>query len=135
MAQSQTFQRKNVFKDFDLSFSKHPLTGDLSTKTDVNAINQSLKSLVATNFYERPFNPETGCNVRGLLFELADDITIADVRQTLTDTITNFEPRVELIDLIVEDLSDSNAYLVKIIYRVSFKQEPVTFDVVLERLR
>ena len=135
MAIQQTFQRSNVFRDFDLSFNKHPLTKDLSVKTDVNAINQSIKSLISTNFYERLFQPNIGCNIRGLLFEQADAITIADLRQAITDTITNHEPRVELIQLVVEDQSEKNAYLIQIIYRINYKEEPVTFNVILERLR
>lgn len=135
MALQQTFQRSNVFRDFDLSFNKHPLQKDLSVKTDVNAINQSLRSLVNTNYYERLFQPEIGCNIRALLFEPADLITIADIRQAITDTIINHEPRVQLIQVVVEDQADNNTYLVKIIYTISYKTEPVVFDLILERLR
>ena len=135
MAIQQTFQRSNVFRDFDLSFSKHPLTKDIGVKTDVNSINQSIKSLISTNYYERLFQPNIGCNIRGLLFEPADPITIADIRQAITDTITNHEPRVELLQVAIEDQSEKNAYLIQIIYRISYKEEPVTFSVILERLR
>lgn len=135
MSQQQTFQRSNVFRDFDLSFSKHPLTKDVGVKTDVNAINQSIKSLISTNYYERLFQPNIGCNIRALLFEPADPITIADIRQAITDTITNHEPRVELLRVAIEDQSEKNAYLIQIIYRINYKEEPVTFNVILERLR
>ena len=70
MATQQTFERKNLFKDFDISFSNNPITGDIGTKSDINAINQSVENLINTNYYERPFNPTFGCNIRGLLFEL-----------------------------------------------------------------
>lgn len=135
MTQEQTFQRSNVFRDFDLSFNKHPLQKDVSVKTDVNAINQSLRSLINTNYYERLFQPDVGCNIRALLFEPADLITIADIKQAITDTITNHEPRVNLLELIVEDQSEANSYLVKITYTISYKNEPITFDLILERLR
>lgn len=135
MATQHTFKRSNIFRDIDLSFSRHPLTNDVGVKTDVNAINQSLRSLVATNFYERPFQPEIGCNIRALLFEPADPITIADLRQAITDTITNHEPRVQLLDLVIEDLSDNNAYNVRIVYQINMTQDPVHLDVILERLR
>jgi phage baseplate assembly protein W len=135
MSLQQTFQRTNVFRDFDLSFSKHPLTKDVGVKTDVNAINQSIKNLVSTNFYERLFQPTIGCNIRGLLFEQADSITISDIRQAITDTITNHEPRVQLLQVVVEDQSEKNSYLVQIFYSISYRDEPVTFNVILERLR
>ena len=57
MAQLQTYEKTKIYKDFDLSFSINPITGDLGTKSDVNAIQQSIKTLINTNFFERPFNP------------------------------------------------------------------------------
>lgn len=135
MAVQQTYQRSNVFRDFDLSFNKHPLTGDLGVKTDINSINQSLKNLINTNFYDRLFQPEIGCNIRALLFAQADPITVSDLRQAITDTITNHEPRVDLLSIVIEDQSDLNTYLVQIIYRVNFRDEPVSLNVILERLR
>lgn len=130
-----SIQKHNLFKDFDLSFSVHPLTGDIGVKTGVNAINQSINNLVNTNFYERLFRPSIGCNIRGILFEPADPITIADLRQAINDTIVNHEPRVKLIDINVEDWSERNSYRVQIVYEVSFEKQPIQLDLVLERLR
>jgi phage baseplate assembly protein W len=135
MATSQTFQRSNIFKDFDMSFSKHPLTGDVGVKTDINSINQALRNLINTNYFDRLFQPLVGCNIRAILFEPADPITIADLRQAIRDTITNYEPRVTLSDIFVEDLSDRNQYNIRIVYFVNYKAEPIQLDVILERLR
>jgi len=135
MATSQTFQRKNVFKDFDLSFSRHPLTNDIASKTDINAINQSIRSLLNTNYYERPFQPRIGSNIRKILFEPADPITIADLKQAIRETLGNYEPRVTLNSILIEDQSERNAYLIQISYTINSRQEPVQLAVVLERLR
>ena len=135
MAVQQTFERKNVYKDFDLSFSRHPLTDDIGVKSDANAINQSLLSLVATNFYERPFQPQIGCNIRSLLFQPADPITVNDLRQAISETIGNYEPRVSLIDIFIEDRPDLNAYNLRITYRINNRNEASTLEVVLKRLR
>lgn len=134
MAQ-QTFDRTNVYKDFDLSFSFNPLTGDLGTKTDVNAINQSVKNLINTNFYERPFKPEMGSNIRAILFEPADVITTLDLKQSITEVITNYEPRVTLQDVIVQDQPDRNAYNISIVYRINGQNSVAQYDTVLKRLR
>lgn len=134
MAQ-QTFERTNVYKDFDLSFSFNPLTGDLGTKTDVNAINQSVKNLINTNFYERPFKPEMGSNIRAILFEPADVITTLDLKQSITEVITNYEPRVTLQDVIVQDQPDRNAYSISIVYRINGQNSVAQYDTVLKRLR
>jgi len=135
MATSHTFQRKDVFRDFDLSFNRNPLTNDIAVKTDINAINQSLRSLLNTNYYERPFQPRIGSNIKRILFEPADSITIADLKQAIRDTISNYEPRVNLFEVVIEDQSERNSYLVRIVYNINNREEPVSLAVILERLR
>lgn len=134
-SKNQTYNRSNIYKDIDFSFSRHPLTNDVAVKTDVNAINQSIKSLVNTNFYERLFRPDLGCNIRRILFEPADPITIADLRDAIKDTITNHERRVTLMNTIVEDNPERNSYNVRIVYKINVNDEIVALDSVLERLR
>lgn len=135
MATSHTFQRKDVFRDFDLSFNRNPLTNDIAVKTDINAINQSLRSLLNTNYYERPFQPRIGSNIKRILFEPADSITIADLKQAIRDTISNYEPRVNLFEVVIEDQSERNSYLVRVVYNINNREEPVSLAVILERLR
>ena len=135
MATQQTFERKNLYKDFDISFSNNPITGDIGTKSDVNAINQSVKNLINTNYYERPFNPTFGCNIRGLLFELADPITIEDLKNAIVETLQNHEPRIQLINIFIEDMQDQNAYHISIQYRITSRNIVTEFETVLKRLR
>ena len=132
---TQTFQKKNIYKDFDISMSKHPLTNDVGVKTDINAINQSIRNLLYTSYYERPFQPLVGSNLRTILFEPADTITRNDLKQAITSIIGNYEPRVTLENLIIVDQSDKNAYRVTIVYKINITQEPVELNVVLKRLR
>lgn len=131
----QTFRNKNIYRDFDLSFSSNPLTKDISKKTDANAINQSLRNLINTNFYERPFRPNVGSNIRALLFEPADPITISNLRNMIQQTIVNYEPRVLLDYVYVTDNLDRNAYSVKIQYRINISEDPIEYTVTLKRLR
>lgn len=135
MALQQTFEKKNQYKDFDISFSNNPITGDLGVKSDANAINQSLKTLVNTNYYERPFQPLLGCNIRALLFELADPITMNDLKTNISQVISNYEPRIAVQELRVDDLSDQNSYNVRIVYRILKSNTINTFDTILKRLR
>ena len=129
------FVRKNIYKDFDVSFSFNPLTGDIGSKSDTNAINQSIRNLINTNFYERPFNPTFGCNIRALLFEPADVITILDMKSAINDAISNHEPRVSLIDVIIQDNSEVNAYNITILYNIVADNTVQEFSTVLKRLR
>ena len=134
MATAQITATKE-YRDLDLNFTIHPIKKDINKHTAEMAVINSIKNLVLTQHYEVPFQPEIGCNIRALLFEPADPITIADLRQAITDTITNHEPRVTLLDLVIEDLSDNNAYNVRIVYQINMRQDPVQLDVILERLR
>lgn len=132
---TNTFQRKNVYKDFDLSFSRNPLTNDISTKTDVNAINQSLRTLMYTNFGERGFRPDVGSNLTGQLFEPADIITALEIKNAIKEVIRNYETRVEVIDVQIFDDMERNAYVATLIYRMNMTSEPIELKVTLKRLR
>lgn len=90
-------------KDIDLSFKTHPLTGDLAVKTGSSAIRQSLINLVRTNYYDRGMNVEVGTNTDGALFENITILTTNQMRTNISNTIRNFEPDVELIDVTVRD--------------------------------
>ena len=135
MPKTITTENKGVFKDFDINFSNNPLTNDVSTKLDIHAINQSLKNLVSTDRYERPFYPQIGCNLRNILFEPMDEITKRDLQDALKYTIKNFEPRVKLIDVIAQDLPDQNSYQVSVRYEVRATSFQTQFDTILKRLR
>lgn len=135
MAIQQKFNRKNRYKDFDLSFTKHPLTNDIGVKTDVAAINQSVKNIIFTSYYERPFQPTFGSNLRALLFEPADPITIANLRQVISSALANYEQRINVIEVNVRDDIDNNAYGVQIKYQILDLNEEADANIVLERLR
>lgn len=135
MRTNQTYQTKGLYKDFDLGMSRNPLTDDVGKKTDANAVNQSLKTLVLTNFYERPFRPEVGCKVRSLLFELADPITVIEIRSAIQEVIDNYEPRVIVRQISVADNVDYNSYNIEIYYNIIDVLEPQTLKFTLKRLR
>jgi len=135
MAIQQTFQRKSKYKDFDLSFTKHPLTNDLVVKKGVSAVNQSIKNIVQTAFYERPFQPTLGSQARSLLFENADAIVIENMRKVIGEAIRNHEPRVDVKRIILQDMTDSNSYSIEIRYELQDIKTDETLNMVLERLR
>ena len=130
-----TFENKNKYKDFDLSFSRNPLTNDIGKKTDANAINQSMKTLLNTYYYERPFRPDVGSNLRRILFEPADAITIQDLRASIETLIINYEPRVQVIDIKITDMAEMNAYDLTVEYNLRSMAQSQTFKTTLRRLR
>ena len=88
-----------TFSDIDLNFTKHPATDDVTLKYDEEAIKASVRNLVLTQNYERPFHSEIGSQIRGLLFEPATPMLNVMLKRAIEDTITNYEPRVRLQDV------------------------------------
>lgn len=131
----QKFPAREIYKDLDINFTRHPLTGDIGVKTDAAAVKQSIRNLILTNFYERPFRPDIGSNVIRLLFEPVDVLTVADLRQAIYEVIANYEPRATIKDVVIEDLSARNAYNITVVFTLSGIYDDQQVAVVLQRLR
>jgi len=127
----QSFSNQERYKDFDINLTRNPLTGDIGVKKDKNAIEQSLRSLIYTNFYERPFNPEIGTDLNRLLFENSDPTLVTDIRDAITEVVENYEPRVRIRQLIVEDLSEQNAYSVQMYYSTVMDESVSLFNFII----
>jgi len=127
--------RDSLFTDLDLAFVPNPVTGDINPLKDIEAIKKSVVNLILTNFYERPFQPEIGCGVRGLLFELADAITISDLEDAAKQVLENFEPRISVLDITTSDDSDNNTYTMTIMFQIISTEQISEVTTVLERLR
>ena len=123
------------YKDVDISFKPHPLTGDIRTKSDLDAIKQSLKNLLFTNFGERPFQHNLYGNLNNLLFEPLDDIVIEELKKSITTVINNFEPRIRVIYLDVKGGIDENEVSVTIQFNMINIIEPQTIKTILKRVR
>lgn len=99
-----------TFKDFNLNFKPHPITEDLQVVKDNADIKQSLKSLLLTKKGERLFNSELGTGLSDLLFEPLDFGTASLIRDEITDTISTYEGRIDIIQLNVDINFDDNGY-------------------------
>lgn len=124
-----------TYSDIDFNFTAHPVTKDLVRRYDDNAIKAAVKNLILTNNYERPFHSEIGSPIRKLLFDLATPMFAISLKRAITDVINNFEPRVEVIDVVINDQSDANAVYVRIEFRIVNTQRPLYVDLLLERTR
>lgn len=123
------------FSDIDLTFIANPVTGNLSKKYDENAVKQSIKNLVMTRNYERPFNSSIGSQIYNVLFEPISNITPNLVKQIIQNTINTFEPRAKLIDISVLLTPDSNSLYVTIVFAIINTVTPITMSLTLERTR
>lgn len=128
-------RKTRVFQDLDLNFTPHPVTKDIVKKFDENAIKQSLKNLILTRNYERPFHSEIGSPVRALMFDLVTPLTALTVKRAIVDVVNNFEPRVELMEVEPVISPDNNSLYVSIVFKIRNTEKPVTLDLLLERTR
>lgn len=131
-----TINRKTrQFTDFNLLFTAHPSTRDLTLKTDEDAVKASIRNLISTNNYERPFHPEIGCQIYGLLFENLNPLTLQVMKQTVIDVIDKFEPRAVILDVLINDSIDKNSIDVDVIFRLVNSEKPVTIKTAITRAR
>lgn len=124
-----------IFSDLDFNFTAHPVTRDVARKYDDEAIKQSVKNLILTQNHERPFHSEIGSQLRGLLFEPATPMLNILLKRAISDTIINFEPRVRLLDVIIQLSSDTNSVYVTIEFSIINTTRPITVNMVLMRTR
>tara|TARA_B000000557_G_C20524914_1_gene338022 strand:- start:17 stop:439 length:423 start_codon:yes stop_codon:yes gene_type:complete len=98
---------KDSFADLDLNFTAHPVTEDIVAKKDANAIRQSVKNILLTNHYERPFKPNFGANLRGMLFEANDPLMGHRIKESIVNALGILEPRIGRIavDIVQRDNS------------------------------
>jgi len=106
------------FKDISMSFKFSPLSGDLITLKNENAIARAVRNIVLTTPGEKFFDPDFGSSVSEILFENVDDITALSIQDEIKNCLQNYEPRVELIDVKVNPNFDENQFDVIITYRI-----------------
>ena len=137
-AQGQNDIARNVrqYTDLDLFFGKKATSKDISKVTDIQAVKRSIRNLVLTNHYEKPFHPEIGSGVRGILFEPMTPLTAHILTRKIEDVIENFEPRARLISVRALPNLDRNEYECTVeFYVVNAPTELVDLTIFLERLR
>jgi len=137
---NQSSKTTFVYRDISLYFTPNPVSGDVTQITDVQDIKRSVRNLVLTNRWDRPFHPEIASRVRESLFELFTPITFNIIRNAIEDVLRIYEPRVDVTDVVVEDpefnYQDQNTLPIKIFF--TLKNAPETLEnvnVVLERIR
>ena len=124
-----------IYKDLDLDFGRNIVTNDVNKLTDVEAVKRSVRNLINTNHFERPFHPEIGGNVRALLFEPMTPLTALNLQRKIEEVLSNFEPRAKITQIIADPDIDRNGYRLEIRFYVIGIQNPITVETFLERLR
>jgi phage baseplate assembly protein W len=124
-----------IFSDIDLRFEKHPVTGDVARKINDEAIKTSMRNLILTKFYERPFNSALGSPISNLLFEPFTPMLGSVIKKSIEQVLTNYEPRIDLESVTVEVKPDDSEVNISVYYRILGSQALKTFSLILERTR
>ena len=111
-------RRSQGFLDISASWQNNPLSNDLIGLKNENAIARAVRNLILTTQGERPFHPVLGSNVNNLLFDNMDKLTAAALKDEIRNTIENYEPRVEIEDIIVDPNFENNEFNVTIQYYI-----------------
>jgi len=133
--QSKSTRNSRSFRDIDLDFDRNTVTNDVNVVEDVIAIKRSVRNLIQTNFYERPFQPELGCGIRELLFEPFTPMTKVFLQRKIEEVLINYEPRIQLQNVAVDDDQDNNRLVVDIYFYVVGLPGPQTVSTFLQRVR
>lgn len=132
---SSTINTRSIYSDFNINFDLHPISSDVSRQLNENAVVRSIKNLIFTDFYERPFKPSIGCNIRKLLFENFTPTTQSLIQTTIAETLQAYEPRASIISIDVTPYEDLNGVSITIIFSVINREEPIVIDFFLDRIR
>lgn len=130
-----TSKTVRTFKDLDLNFTAHPVTGDVTRRYDEEAVKRSIRNLLMTNNFERPFRSDIGSQIRAMLFEPVTPLLAASLKRVIINTITTYEPRAILDDVTVTIDPDNNSAYVTVVFTIINTFSPVKLDVIIERTR
>lgn len=132
---SVTQRSDETSSDFAMNLDIHPNTKDLVKVKDVAAVLASIKNLIMTDFYERPFQPMVGSRLRYSLFDNITPFTSMQIKTAIEDAIANYEKRVKIVSTIVEPDYDNNGYNVKLTFMLINTVKPIDVDLFLTRTR
>ena len=133
MATLQNIQK--LYSDIDFTLTKRPVLNDIALSYDNQAIIRSVRNILLTKKFEKLWNPDFGSNIDTLLFENISSVTASALEKEISVAISNYEPRVNLKNVVVTPYVDRNAYDVTMTFYIANATQPTTVTVFLERNR
>ena len=132
---NQSKRSSRIYKDLNLDFQQNTATKDIQKMLDVESVKRSVRNLINLNHYEKPFHPEIGSNLRGMLFENISPQMTHFIGKQIELLIKNYEPRCKLVEVKNKPNLERNGYSVSISFYVVNHSQPVQVETFLERLR
>lgn len=125
----------DLYSDFGMNLDIHPNTHDVVRIRNEQSVTSSIKNLLLTDYYERPFQPTIGSSVRRYLFELPTPLTATAIQTAIEDTLRNHEPRIRVVSVNVTLSDDMTTYHIELTYMLLNSTTPVTLTMFLDRIR
>lgn len=135
MATTTVTRKEDLYSDFKANLDPHPIRKDLVRITNEDAVIRSVRNILLTAQYERFGNPNFGAGLRAYLFENISRTTEGNIRDAIIQSINNYEPRANLIEVVVSARPDLNAYTASVMFSIINRIDPVKLDVLLHRIR
>ena len=132
---NQSKRSARIYKDLNLDFQQNTATKDIQKIENVESVKRSVRNLINLNYYEKPFHPEIGSNLRGLLFENITPQISHYMGKQIELLIKNYEPRCKMVEVVNRPDIDRNGYSVSVSFYVINTPNPVQVETFLERLR
>lgn len=132
---TSTTIKDQIYSDFLADLVPHPVSKDVLRFVNEQAVIRSIKNLVLTDRGERLYQPNIGSDIRKMLFEPMMESTAEIISQYIQETIENYEPRAKVLDLSVTPDYNNNLYTVSMTFMIINKEEPVSLNITLDRVR
>ena len=130
-----TRKRASIYSDFYKDFTQNVVNEDIARRTDEEAVKEAIRNLVLTDKFERPFQPDLGCNIRKMLFENIMPETLELTKQIIQDTLNAYEPRANILSVDATSAIDDNTINIRIVFNVINIIEPITLEFTLTKVR
>ena len=132
---TETLYVEQTYSDFATNFTVHPITKQLVVVKNAESVKQALKNLILTSLGEKPFNPLFGSNINKSLFELFDPFFVEDVQRYVVLAVQQFEPRINLISVEVQQTDNENGININIVFSLINTTQPISISIYVKRVR
>ena len=126
---------QKIYTDLDLTFNRMPVTNDIALSYDEQAVIRSVRNLLLTNYYEKPFQPNIGSNIDKLLFEPVNSLTAGLIADEIKTVVTNYESRVKIDNITVSPNIDGNSFTASVRFFIGNNTSPTAVNLFLQRSR
>ena len=130
-----TNKREVVYRDLDLDFTRHPFTGDVAQKNDIDSVRRSVRNLILTKRFDKPFHPEIDSGIYECLFEPINVLYENKLKESIYYVLRNYEPRIRVDNVVIVVSPNENYIFLSLSFTVLEIQKSGEIKIALQRTR